>query len=422
MDQQNKESQKSGSEGSSTAALQSQQNKQVPILNDGNFPGLNGKMDLSSSQDVPVQLPDGRSKRELWYTRGRKASGGASRGRGRGKSPLTTPKQSSKMTSSMVDGTPKVTPSTPGRESVETSAKTNHQSDTMAKKKSGAQRRKERRQRTGTGQSEELQTGSGTTPQHTAGLKRTRSAGNTPPESRQAQKRANNRTGGATAVQRIVVAIVGRGYPEVSLDESRVIALEEAVMRRVMEQSGGHVPQFEARRLIDGAIHVTCRSELDRTWLQQNVSYLKPWDGADLVTKSLDQLAKRTKVRIYTKVGGSVHDILKALGTFNKELRVDSWRLLEHKKSAEQGETILLVSVNEKELRELQKLDMRPCLGLGRAKCHVLGGGGGAGGSKEGTGEEEEGPQGPEIPVSGNDNPGAEKETAMEVVITQDVP
>ena len=280
-----------------------------------------------------------------------------------------------------------------------------------SKKKSGAQKRKKQRERlrlSGPGGNSRANSGPGSGPTSGESLKRPRSTGSTPPEQRQTQKRANNHADGP-AKDAMVVAIVGRDFPETLLGDTQVRALEEAMMLHVVKQNANYVPQFEARRLVDGALHVTCRSGADYWWLKNNVGHLKPWDGADLVVKTVDQLPKKTKVMVYTRTGQTARDILEALRTFNKGLSADSWRVLDFKKGDQQKENSLLVSVTDKDLRELRRLGMRPCYGLGRAKCHVVGGGGAGSGSKEGTALQQP-KRGPETSNMEVDNPATTKE------------
>ena len=193
------------------------------------------------------------------------------------------------------------------------------------KRKSGAQERKKRKlNQSGddqwSGRALEMD------PSSDRGNKCFRSVGSTPPDLRQTLKKANNLPKGG-AMEGMVVAMAARDYPETLLDGLQVRALDQAVLR-VMELNG-YVPQFEARRLVEGALRVTYQSERDRLWLQENVGHLRPWDGADLVVKTLDQLPKRTKVRVFVKTTGNAPETIKALGTFNKGLRTGSWRVLE---------------------------------------------------------------------------------------------
>ena len=286
---------------------------------------------------------------------------------------------------------------------------------TPRKKKSGAQKRRQQRERRsgGPGGNSRDSSGLGLSSSSGEGLKRYRSAGSTPPELRQTQKRANNRADGSANDAMVVLAIVCRDFPETLLEETQVRALDEAVVLHVMKQNNTYVPQFEARRLVDGALHVTCRSMADNQWLQDNVAHLKPWDGADLVVKTPDQLPKRTRVMMYTKTGGSALEILKVLGTFNQGLRTESWRVLDFKSGDLRKDNTLLVSVTERDLRELRRLDMRPCLGLGRVKCHVLGGGGSGSGSKGVTASQQP-EQGSETSNMEVDNPATISENALE--------
>ena len=132
------------------------------------------------------------------------------------------------------------------------------------KRKSGAQRRREKKLR----ESAELNIQGGKAPAADStspkSRKRGRLVGSTPPELRQAQKRANRRPEEHASEKKVVVAITSRDYPTTLLEDSQVRALDEEVMLRVGRQGQGYVPQFEGRRLGDGALHVTCRSEADK--------------------------------------------------------------------------------------------------------------------------------------------------------------
>ena len=101
----------------------------------------------------------------------------------------------------------------------------------------------------------------------------------------------------------------------------------------------------------------------------------------------------------------SASEIIKGLGTFNKGLSTDSWRLLEYRKYARQGDSSLLVSITEKEFRELQQLGMRPRLGLGCVKFQVVGGGAGGAGPGHAAKEEHLQKRGPETSNMGVDDP-----------------
>lgn len=408
------QSEESHPEGSYSAALQGS-DKARKELAKAKPAGVSGGSGLPVSHDVPVgevEAGAGRGVKKTW-ARGRlkKTLAGTGRGRDFGAQP------DDPATRNGDTGVPSGESRSAeggGREgSTELPAS---QDSGTPRKKSGAQKRRERKLRSGEpGVSPRVGPEPG--PQSTSGAnrKRGRSTGSTPPELRQTQKRANSQADGLAKSGTVVVAIVSRGFPETLLEETQVRELDEAVMLHVMKQNADYVPQFEARRLVDGALHVTCRSELDSLWLQQNVEQLKPWDGADLAVKTLDQLPKRTKVMIYTKTGGNASEILKALGTFNKGLRAESWRILDFKKCDKQKDNSLLVSVTDKDVRELQRLEWRPRLGLGRVKCSALGGGGAPSGSKGGTVADQQQEQGSETSNMEVDNPVPENQSPKEV-------
>ena len=134
------------------------------------------------------------------------------------------------------------------------------------------------------------------------------------------------------------------------------------------------------------------------------------------MVKSLDQLPKRVKAWVFVKTTGSAPETMKVLGTFNKGLRTSSWRLLQFRQGAGEGDSSLLVSFPETELRELQALDMHPRLGLGRAKCVVLAGGARGAGERSKTGGEGE-EQGPETSNMEIDNPGPFTEPAEDAAL-----
>lgn len=247
----------------------------------------------------------------------------------------------------------------------------------------GAQKRSMRCQKQRAGQQTQLLSGeSKMAGVSQKGTKRTRTTGSTPPSQRQVSKRANNVADGNANEEKVVVAVAPKQYPDTLLDVSQVKAIDREVMRLVMLQDPGFVPQFDGHRLVEGALHVTCQSSADRRWLEKNAVNLKPFEGADLVVKSLDQLPKRVKVKVFTKVGQNGPEILKALGAFNTGLRVESWRILDYKLDEDRDDSMVVVSIPEKEVRELQRLELRPRVGLGRAKCLVLARGGGRWGQR----------------------------------------
>lgn len=145
---------------------------------------------------------------------------------------------------------------------------------------SGAERRKRLRQRRllELPQSQRQSEGPGMVAAPTPpGSKRQRSSGDTPPSQRQVQKRVNNLAdGSASDGSTVVVAVTTRLHPELSLDEEQARAIDQAVVTRVINQDPGFVPHFDGSRLVDGALHVTCRGQMDRQWLTDNVGHLKP--------------------------------------------------------------------------------------------------------------------------------------------------
>ena len=243
---------------------------------------------------------------------------------------------------------------------------------------SGSQKRKRRRNKgrlptdghsgTNTSDGDQTRQADGT-------RKRDRSKGSTPQEGK-AQKRRATYAGvlsySRAAAAELKVGIVPQGFPDDTIRDDQVRPLEEAIIERIVAAEEGPAPCFENRWLSHGVLMVHCATTNDKEWLKTNISSLKPWEGAVLRVIDSDQIPKWKKVIIYVEAGKSAKNILRTLSVQNGNLNALKWKEIEFRADAGKGGSSLLVSMPEEQLQALERVNLRPLYGLGRAHCVKL--------------------------------------------------
>lgn len=211
------------------------------------------------------------------------------------------------------------------------------------------------------------------------GNKRNRSINETPPEDR-APKRPTaggglGKTYAAAAGSDIKfgLAVVLGDYPRAKLVKDQVRLLEEGITEKILELGEeARVPQFLERRLVRGALLVSCEAAEDRDWLKRTVPSLESWEGANLRTLSPEELEVYEKCIIYTASGRDGQTILRALGRQNARIETGAWELVHFVKEAGSGDSSVMVYVPREQWAIIDGLNRKLNFGLGKAHCVLL--------------------------------------------------
>lgn len=205
--------------------------------------------------------------------------------------------------------------------------------------------------------------------------KRTRSDGNTPPnvhENKKQRIKGPMDSYSEALRSHLKMAIVVEGFPSVKLNSEQAKSIEAEVDKKILGIKPGEViPRFEDCRFRDNALIMVCADEVTRKWLIEAVKDFKPWDGAILKAINSKDLPKPVKVMTWI-AGTQVQavTVLKMLSRQNPSLKAENWRVIEAK--PESNMTQLVLSIEEKAVEALQKLDCRPYYGCRRINFKIL--------------------------------------------------
>lgn len=204
------------------------------------------------------------------------------------------------------------------------------------------------------------------------GSKRRLTPGETPPDSRQPEKKPKvphlKPSSYAQAVESSLrVAIVSDGYPETKLSEEQSAALDKQIWKTLVGLPPEvAMPNFHESRLVQGAYMISCANDPSKEWLKEAVKSLKPWEGAKLHLVEQSDLPKLKRMLVWipgeTKELTEIYNLLERQ---NPGLCTRNWRLFSKTPDPQRGSR-LVIGVDEASVAFLKTKDFRPFLGMKR--------------------------------------------------------
>ncbi|XP_077255625.1 uncharacterized protein LOC143893777 [Temnothorax americanus] len=256
-----------------------------------------------------------------------------------------------------------------------TSKETANTAGSLRKNRSGAMRRKARKERkkaqadlpsTSEPSAAFPKTPSGG-PRGHSGNKRRMGSNETPPSAERAKKKQRAQETGtyACVADPLTKVIVAEGYPEAVLTAERLALLKGAVSKEIESDPGGSVLRFHGTYLKTGAAIVRCADAVTLKWLEDRIGVIVPWKGARLKVVGPEVLQKQYRAVVW--VPGPPEDSAATLARLERQnpgLCTAGWRIFAENVGATGDGRNLVLGLPESSVLKLRTLDFKPYLGI----------------------------------------------------------
>ncbi|XP_049843156.1 uncharacterized protein LOC126294973 [Schistocerca gregaria] len=169
---------------------------------------------------------------------------------------------------------------------------------------------------------------------------------------------------------RMTVAVVPKGFPDIKMTEEQAEMLGTALVERINPSDKGEPIQFSAMQYENGGLAFTCANRTTKAWLCSTVSKIDPWPGAKLEVAQAETTLKGTKFVLWVIKGmnkRSNQQILDFLQKQNADISTTEWKII--KRVTETDKRIrLTLWVDDKSSEDLKARNFKVFLGITRAR------------------------------------------------------
>lgn len=160
-------------------------------------------------------------------------------------------------------------------------------------------------------------------------------------------------------------------FPNEKLSEDDVLELQRRIVDEILEAEDPTRLQFRESYNKGGALVLICENEDCRAWLMQTVPKLKV-RGKRLFSVDYKDL-QSTRVVLtppdhLAEIG--VNEIMELVGTQNRDIKIDKWRVVNVKK--EKGYRTITLLIDEHSATSLKNMHWKISLGLGKVKLEDI--------------------------------------------------
>jgi hypothetical protein len=169
------------------------------------------------------------------------------------------------------------------------------------------------------------------------------------------------------AVEGKKVGILHQGFPEDSLSNDQMKAIQEAILQKIVDLEEGSVkPKFLGSTYRAGWMVLNCENEATAKWLLDHVGTLSPWEGAKLKAVEKKDLPKAIIVNAFfpDSVEDNNERILKLLRGQNDGLSTAGWRIL--RRTQEGSAVHLTMSIDGPSCENLKKIGYKASFKFGQ--------------------------------------------------------
>lgn len=170
------------------------------------------------------------------------------------------------------------------------------------------------------------------------------------------------------------VALVPENYPTEKFGGEEDLVFVRALFTKAIysiPESDGFMPRFKDNYLSRGAVVIVCGNDASMGWVYHITPSLSEKEERKFKAVSLDDLLEYKKVIAW--IPGLTDDndaIFKMLERHNPGLKTNGWRVFERKVEGRKGVRLVL-TMDTGSISALEKLGMRPAIGLGEATFTV---------------------------------------------------
>lgn len=169
------------------------------------------------------------------------------------------------------------------------------------------------------------------------------------------------------------MAIVLENFPEEKLSKDDGLELQGRIVDEIFKAEDRTRLQFRKSYHKRGALVLICENEDCRAWLMQTVPKLSVEGGKRLVSFDYKDHLQTTRVVLTPPdhvAERDVKKIMELVGTQNRDIKIDEWRVVNDNK--EKGYRTITLLIDEHSATALKNMHWKISLGLGKVKLEDI--------------------------------------------------